>query len=89
MAKQPKFRTQTDLAEAVGKHADLSVNVVLRVFYALKEISHDVDVAPLLLAQTEPKLVIADEELTTPGDSKSTSSKGSVTPPLKKELAKS
>lgn len=30
-------RKQAELAEKVAKHADLSVNVVLRVFYALKE----------------------------------------------------
>jgi len=35
-----------ELAEKVAKHADLSVNVVLRVFYALKEYGHVVGELP-------------------------------------------
>jgi hypothetical protein len=35
-------KARTELAEKVAKHADLSVNAVLRVFYALSDLGVDV-----------------------------------------------
>jgi hypothetical protein len=45
-------KNRTDLAGKIAKHADLSVNAVLRVFYAL--LDHGIDVLEAKLAISTP-----------------------------------